>query len=257
MKLGISYMVFNGEELLPHVTKQIRHLVDYISVVYQPVSFFGEQAGPQLMETLEKAKSEGLVDELVKFENDLSLTSKPNEQAARNAGLDRAIAAGCTHHISADVDEFYIPEQLEFAKKEMESGWDCSVSGVTNYFKKPTWKIVPNEKHIMPLIYTVECRHDMKAQFPFVVERTKRLNKFDKVRVFKEDEFMIHHMTYIRKDIRSKVKNSSQKMLHDTDRFLVDFDKYQLGERLLLPPNFINRKTVLADDIFNLAEEFK
>ena len=41
MKLGVSYNVFDGEELLESSIKSIRDNVDHISVVYQTISNFG------------------------------------------------------------------------------------------------------------------------------------------------------------------------------------------------------------------------
>ena len=41
MNLGVSYNVFDGEELLEGSIFQIRNEVDYISVVYQSISNFG------------------------------------------------------------------------------------------------------------------------------------------------------------------------------------------------------------------------
>jgi CRP-like cAMP-binding protein len=63
MKLGISYNLFDGEELLEGSIKQIRQHVDYVSVVYQTISNFGNTCSPELIRLLEKLKSEGLIDE--------------------------------------------------------------------------------------------------------------------------------------------------------------------------------------------------
>ena len=49
MKLGVSYNLFDGEELLEGSIKQIRSEVDYISVVYQEVSNFGESCDKNLL----------------------------------------------------------------------------------------------------------------------------------------------------------------------------------------------------------------
>ena len=62
MKLGVSYNIFDGEELLEGSIKQIRQHVDHISVVYQVVSNFGNPCNPELVPLLERLKSEGLVD---------------------------------------------------------------------------------------------------------------------------------------------------------------------------------------------------
>ena len=42
MRLGVSYNVFDGEELLEESISKIRDNVDFICVVYQNTSNFGE-----------------------------------------------------------------------------------------------------------------------------------------------------------------------------------------------------------------------
>ena len=56
MKLGVSYNVFDGEELLESSIKSIRSEVDYISVVYQTVSNFGNQCSEELIPLLNRLK---------------------------------------------------------------------------------------------------------------------------------------------------------------------------------------------------------
>jgi hypothetical protein len=64
MKVGISYNVFDGEELLENSIKSIRDNVDYVSVVYQTVSNFGNPCDDGLVPLLEKLVKDGLVDEI-------------------------------------------------------------------------------------------------------------------------------------------------------------------------------------------------
>ena len=52
MKLGVSYNIFDGEELLENSIKSIRENVDYISVVYQEVSNFGNPCDENLIPLL-------------------------------------------------------------------------------------------------------------------------------------------------------------------------------------------------------------
>ena len=52
MKLGVSYNLFDGEELLTDSIKSIRDSVDIVSVVYQTESNFGQKANPGLANLL-------------------------------------------------------------------------------------------------------------------------------------------------------------------------------------------------------------
>jgi hypothetical protein len=58
MRLGISYNVFDGEELLESSIKLIRDNVDFISVVYQTTSNFGNQCSEELVPLLHRLKNE-------------------------------------------------------------------------------------------------------------------------------------------------------------------------------------------------------
>ena len=57
MKLGVSYNIFDGEELLEGSIKQIKDQVDYISVVYQTISNFGNSCNEDLVNFLNKLKN--------------------------------------------------------------------------------------------------------------------------------------------------------------------------------------------------------
>jgi hypothetical protein len=121
MKLGICYMVFDGEELLEFATSSIRNHIDFISVTYQTTSYFGNPADPNLLPLLKQLQNEKLIDELIFFEPDLSVHHKINELNLRNLGLEASRKMDCTHHISSDVDEFYQGKQLDYVKDVMDN----------------------------------------------------------------------------------------------------------------------------------------
>ena len=43
MKLGVAYNIFDGEEMLIHSLRNLRPMVDYVCVVYQTTSNFGNK----------------------------------------------------------------------------------------------------------------------------------------------------------------------------------------------------------------------
>jgi hypothetical protein len=256
MKLGVSYIVFNGEELLEYSIRAIRDQVDFLSVVYQEISFFGNKASPTLLPTLDRLKVSGLIDELVLFHPDLKVRSKVNELNMRNIGLDRSIANGCTHHITLDTDEFIKSDMLKLAKDAMDGEtYDCSMVENIVYFKEPTWQVNPGQRHHVSFINPVWNRYSMVYHFPYKIEITRRVTSFDRVKVFLKDEIVIHHMSYVRRDIRQKLDNSPTGTLYDIDEFVDKFNKYKLGERLCIAPDFLNRRTIEVDNIFNIPKE--
>lgn len=257
MKLGICYMVFDGEELLEFAAKAIRNKVDHISVTYQTTSYFGNPSDPELPDLLDKLKSQGLIDEIIYYEPDLKIHHKLNELRLRNIGLEASRKANCTHHISADVDEFYNPEQLEFAKNAMkEDDYDFSVAPLTTYYKDPTYLIVPIQKLVVSFIHPVNNEYNMDIlypTFPFHMETTRRFTNHKKYRVFDINEFTIHHMSYVRKDISKKLNNSDNgRFYKKREKFISDFNKYEVGDRVCILPDFMNRKTILVENTFGI-----
>ena len=87
-KYGISYNIFDGEELLEDSISQIRDLVEYISVVYQTESYWGNKCSDNLVETLLKLKQKGLINDLVKYTNIPQLSPHHNQINKRNIGIE-------------------------------------------------------------------------------------------------------------------------------------------------------------------------
>ena len=52
MKLGISYNLFDGEELLEYSINSVRDSCDHINVVYQKISNWGEPCSKDLEDIL-------------------------------------------------------------------------------------------------------------------------------------------------------------------------------------------------------------
>lgn len=239
-------MVFDGEELLPFAVKAIRPAVNHISVTYQTTSYFGNPARSDLLHTLKQCD----VDELIHYEPDLTLHPKENELKLRNIGLEASKRAGCTHHISSDVDEFYIASQLETAKY-LITDHDCSIVINEMYYKDPTFKIVPCQNLMATSIHPVSNYYEM-SNFPYPIEQTRRHHTFNKCKVFTKEELIIHHMSYVRRDISRKLNNSQTGPSYNLNRFLEKFDKYQVGQLMHIAPDFLNRRTILVEDQFNI-----
>lgn len=246
-------MVFDGVELLEFAVKSIRNQIHHISVTYQTISYFGNPADSNLIPILNKLKGEGLVDELIYFEPDLSLHHKKNEIQLRNIGLESSRRNGCTHHISADVDEFYEENQLEYAKDIMsKNNYDFSMAPLATYYKDPTFLVTPDQKLITSFIHPIDNQYQDTKQFPFPIETTRRLSNYKNYRIFNNEEITIHHMSYVRKDIRRKLQNSDNGRFYNIDKFVSDWEKYKLGDRVCLIPDFINRKTTKVKNIFGI-----
>lgn len=237
--------MFDGEELLEQNLKNVRKFVDYTAVIYQKTSYFGNIIDFNLIDKLHK---DNLVDDLIEYKNDISLNPKTNEVNIRNLGLSLSKKNNCTHHISADVDEFY--QDLTYVKKEIEN-FDSSVVYLENYFKDPTYQITPSQNHVTTFIHSTKLFYQLTKDYPYKIDLSRRLNNFEKCRVFNKEEFIIHHYSYVRKNIDVKIDSSSNWLINK-NKFKEMFNNYKVGNILNVPPDFNNRRTKVANDIFNL-----
>jgi len=254
MKLGVCYMLFDGEELLRPAIKSIRSEADFVAVTWQKTSYHGNPNDIDLEPLLEQLKAEKLVDKAIFYEPNLSESPKDNELKLRNIGLEASRDAGCTHHISLDVDEFVLAEQLKCAKDTFGDN-DYSIIQNIYYYKKPTWRMSPNVKNnFVSFIHPVTTKYEMIPKYTHRIEITRRLAPYTKCRLYKPEECVMHHMSYVRRDMGKKLRNSMTGKLFNINRFIDEIDKYQLGERFVVAPDFLTRRTILVDDIFNIGE---
>lgn len=241
-------MVFDGVELINYNINSIRKQVDFISVIYQTTSYFGNKSNSNQFDILKNTKA----DKIIHVEPDLNVHHKINELNYRNLGLSLSREAGCTHHISFDVDEFCMPKQLEYAKQTFGDN-DCSIIRNDYYYKKPEYLIVPDQELIVTFIHPVDNEYFVSQDPKFKkIETTRRHKNSNKIRLYEKNEITLHHMSYVRNNIRQKLENSDNGRFYNIDKFVDDFNKYQLGDRLRIVPDFMNRKTTLVENFFNI-----
>lgn len=237
MKLGISYNLFDGEELLRSSIKSIRNNVDYISVVYQTVSNFGNPCDDGLEPLLNGLKDEGLIDELFEYRPNVNKGGHYNEIRKRNLGLTLSESAGCTHHMAMDSDEFYTDEQFKYMKKVMEDGdFDSSACQMVTYYKEPIYRLDPKEEYYVSLLFKIRqgVEYVMGHPFPVLVDPTRRV-KPGRCQIFSREEVEMHHMSYVRKDIRKKLQNSSASPnFRNIDKLVDYYEKWEFPKQGLM-----------------------
>lgn len=256
MKIGVSYNLFDGEELLEGSIKCIREEVDYISVVYQTVSNFGNPCDEDLVSLLERLKSEGLVDELFEYKPRVNKGGHYNEITKRNIGVSLSLGESCTHHMSMDSDEYYLLDEFKYIKKVMLDGdYDSSACKLQTYYKEPIYRLDPPEDYYVSLLYKIDDNSEYKigSRLPVLVDPTRCMEPGN-CKIFDRDEVEMHHLSYIRKDIRKKLQNSSA-VVNFRDRLdkLVDYhNKWEYPKKALMagaPDKFFD--IVKVDKLFN------
>jgi len=238
MKLGVTYSLYNGYELLPFSVKAIRPAVDYINVVYQDYSWFGKPADPEMYEIVNKLKGEGLVDNVLKYDippSDDYKDTKGNAGKAtykkniartlekRNLGIEDLKKNDCDYCMILDVDEFYRAEDIEKATKFIEKN-GITVSCVSSYpyAIKPTYRSKTKQEFSFQFIMKLE--KDAKCvfcdTFPCLVDPIRSLGydrKKDKFYYF--TDFTLHHMSLVRKDFSEKISSTIENSLKNATDF--------------------------------------
>lgn len=225
MKLGVHYNIFDGVELLPASIANLRKTqVDlYISVVYQKVSNFGETIPEEDLLTILKLKTSGLIDALYEYTPKRHTLAIYNEILKRNIGLELCKEVGCTHTLSMDADEFYIPEEFNAGVDLiLDTGIDATYADFYNYVKSPTYKIADSHAAcFVPFINKIypDSRYHHESYHPVLIDPTRRITPTRKYWVFPKDTLAMHHMMFVRKDIARKYRNSTH---NDDPEFSAD-----------------------------------
>lgn len=256
MKLGVSYNLFDGEELLEGSIKQIKDEVDYISVVYQTKSNLGNKCSDNLINLIEKLKSDKLIDELYLYEPE-NISPSQNELKKRQIGLELSKKNGCTYHMSIDTDEYYEKGKISFLKKLIEEkDYDSSYCQMLSYYKSWEYVLDPPEDYYVPLIYKIEKDKNfvLSAPSPVLVDPTRRILGIKNPLILKRDEMQMHHGSYIRNDIKKKLLNSSALVnyLKDVESITKHYENWKYPNLVIWggkPIKFLKVRKV--ENIFN------
>jgi hypothetical protein len=255
-KLGVSFMVFNGEELLIPAIIHLKDNVDFVSVVYQEESN-NRKEKKDLQPLLKKLKP--LVDVVVKYtpnsnyerwnlsETQKSMTDeifdhKHNDMSKRQMGLEICRANGCDYFMNMDTDEFYVPEEVERAKETIVAGgYDSSFCKMQTYYKYTNCVIDPPEEYYVPFIYKITPQSKIEVidndMFPVIADGQRRIRTKHPL-IFKREELEMHHLSYVRKNAKnllSKISTSMQNILYSKNRkekIMWDWNNFKVGNEV-------------------------
>jgi hypothetical protein len=122
------------------------------------------------------------------------------------------------------------------------------------YYKTPFYCIDPPEDYYVSLIYKIKDSNFSFVDFPVLVDPTRRIQT-DNCAIFARDVIEMHHMSYIRNDIRKKLENSSAYInFSDTiDHIVEHFNNWTFGKPALFAglPN-IYRNIKQTYNTFNI-----
>jgi hypothetical protein len=219
-KYGISYNIFDGEELLEDSILCVRELVEYISVVFQTESYWGNKCSNGLVELLTRLKTEGLIDDLIIYENQRTLSPHQNQIIKRNLGVQMSRKNFCTHHMSMDCDEFYLEDQFnDLLDWYDENPYNVGFADYNDYYKSPSYLIDKPHDTMVSLFFPIKGNNNhfvLSYPSPVLVDPTRRPN-FDKYKIFDPTFIQMHHMTLVRKNVDSKIRNAAKRLNYNSE----------------------------------------
>ncbi|MBQ7524345.1 MAG: hypothetical protein IJT08_01920 [Alphaproteobacteria bacterium] len=262
MKLGVSYNLFDGEELLEPSARAIRKSAQYINVIYQNVSNRGEKRDDDLGVMLHELKLRGVIDEYILYAPDLSRKPSYNEKKKRVIGFELVKKRGCSHFLGMDVDEFYHHEEVERAKEKILT-WNIKISAVSKieYWANPELQVIDCARYeaFVPFIVktTVSQKVTLDGYFPCLVDPTRKVKGHGRFFLFPKQEVVMHHMSSVRNDLEKKYRNSTYNP-ELTKSYCKELKNAKFDEKL--PDGFYwskNKVVRKVPDVFNVGAYLK
>lgn len=269
MKLGVSYTVFDGVELLESAILQIRPHVDFIHVAYQEHSWFGHSMNPDDLRTLQNLVKRKLIDSLEKFTNFKIIKpegrgviqSKGFEMQKRQMGLNACIRNRCTHFISMDVDEFYKSEEFKAAKDLVKSkNISLSSCRFINYVKEPIFHR-GYDGATVPFICKITASSRMCKKFFTRCDPTRGVTKTvpGADLIIPKESMSMHHMETVRRDLHKKYMATTRAIFKRgrTNQLVsniksVNEDNTNVNFNKIIFPSLGNMKLKQVDNIFKI-----
>lgn len=210
-------------ELLPYAVANWRKCGAEVIIVYSDYSNYGEyHDNTSLLKSPEYRDCH-----IFQCEPAKGLPVQGNETYKRNFGLDMAKKLGFKYFVTADADEFYDPEEFKTALKNFKPECKGLVCASQVYFGQPNLTI-GLDVTLVPFIHrlTPTIQHEFNRRYPYAwdkrirIDPTRQLNINDGVYW---SEIIMHHYSYVRKDIRTKIRNSTAKMNIQRSNVVKDF----------------------------------
>lgn len=242
MRLGAVWNFWDGEETLAESVESIRDHVDFIAIVFQRKSNFGE-----LRTDADSAMIAALFKKL-KFDEILNYEPKAKGSAGeiqkRNQGIDLCRAFACTHFLTIDADEVYDGKQIEQVKADIqEYNYATTCAPIATHYKHRGCVLNPSEDYFVPLIYRLDERRFGRAEvFPVVADPTRKLTTGNthRRRIYFNDEVTMQHLSFVRSDAESfarKLRNSSASVNWPgrINELVEQWERYEPGQDVILP----------------------
>jgi hypothetical protein len=241
-KTGIAYNIFQGTELLPYSIKQIRNQVDIVVGCIQLRSWTGQPIQDKDLIIIDNLKKEGLIDKIIYFTPDTSQAPKHSQTVKSEFCRLYLKNQGCDYFLISDVDEIYHEHEFKKAKETfIQSGLGSSCCLMETYYKEPTYQLNPRVQFFVPFMYRMDQRqYHLSNVFPVKVDNSRKLSTtVEQLMVFKPEQLLMHHYSYIRNDLKEKTDNSTNKKAYpkEFNNLVTHFNKWKFPDQAMIGVN--------------------
>lgn len=264
-KLGFGIIAFEGVEHIKNILYEIRDLVDVIVICLQEKSYHGDDISQDDVKIVEELKELGYADSIIWFEpTNLHQNEGPSgprmiETDKRNFILDYLeFAEHCSHSMIIDSDEFYHHDDFKRAKDIIDNDENNQLQicycQYVNYYRDYNHTLIWPFHAYVPFITNSSYRFDFKhGSFDKPSDPTRRYlikNSKQPYCILDFSVVKMHHLSFIRIDIRKKIDNwSAKRYFEDVDNLpekIVDrYENYVDGQSAILAFNTPNNKVLV------------
>jgi hypothetical protein len=247
MNIHVCYSVFDNEELLEHSINSIRNSVEEITVLFQNISNHGLKASDELQDFLLSLKNKKIIDNLILFNPNLSISAPLNELRKNQISYELSKNKKMDYHMLLACDEFYFEKDMLYFKNLLkEMPVDILTSYMYTYYKSSKYKFKQLDNYVVPVfhkVYQDDRNFSVNASVPLTIDPMRKMNYDSCICLPKETPYM-HHLSFVRKDFRKKLENSSAK-----SSFVNDIDK--------MVENYLNWKPIEKAYLFGEYKELE
>ena len=236
-KVGLGVCCFDATELLEGILSEIRDLVDYIVIGYQNISYNGDPISNTDFNEIQRLKSIGLINEIIEIKLDSSKKPREQEKDKRNLLIQHCENVGCSHALIIDSDEYYKHNTFQRALETIdENNYEITYCQYINYYHdfQHCEKYPFQQGMYVPFVTKVQYRYNYDGQdFKKPSDPTRRYVRPKKIENKKEvylvdyyefpwKDLKMHHLSWIRANIRKKLNNWSSKTVFKNYNDLID-----------------------------------
>ncbi len=262
-KLGYGIIVFDDVCHLRNMLTEVRPHCDVIVLCLQNESYYGVPIRQEVINHVNELVNEKLVDNVIWFnptnmhEEEGNHSPRFIETDKRNFILDYLQnEAGCSHSMVIDSDEYYDGTDFKNAKDIIDR---TDVMKITycqyiNYYRDYMHLMVWPFLCYVPFITESSYRFSFtNGSFDRPSDPTRRYEiKKDGERYFLMNFNIVkmHHLSWIRQDIKSKIDNWSSRKYFDhavglRERILDRYENYRDGQNAIIMFNTPNYEVVV------------